>query len=94
MGVGGGNCSPAPTGEECALAVSNADGAGGAAGGVPGNVGKVTVLLTDVDDREHIYPSGISYFGDHGPASTLVEVSALVSPAMKVEIECEAIVTT
>jgi enamine deaminase RidA (YjgF/YER057c/UK114 family) len=31
------------------------------------------------------------YFGEHLPASTLVEVSALVDSRMKVEIECQAV---
>ena len=31
------------------------------------------------------------YFGEHKPASTLLEVGALVDPRMKVEIEAEAI---
>ena len=30
------------------------------------------------------------YFGDHRPASTLVEVKAIVDPRMKVEIEAVA----
>ena len=48
---------------------------------------KVTVYLTDVDDRTRINPVREKYFGDARPASTLVEVSGLVMPGMKVEIE-------
>ena len=55
-------------------------------------VTKVRVFLTDINDRTIINPKRISYFGEHKPASTLVEVSALVDPRMKVEIEAEAIV--
>ncbi len=48
---------------------------------------KVTVLLTDVNDREKINPVRQRYFGDSKPASTLFEVSALALPGMKIEIE-------
>ena len=54
---------------------------------------KVRVFLTNINDRFIINPKRIEYFGEHKPASTLLEVSALVDPRMKVEIEAEAIVT-
>lgn len=55
------------------------------------HVVKVQVFLTDIADRAAINPRRIVYFGDHRPASTLVEVSALVDPRLTVEIECEAV---
>ena len=61
-----------------------------AAGGKPEHVGKVQVFLTDIAERTSINPRRIDYFGENRPASTLVEVSALVDPRMKVEIECQA----
>jgi len=63
-----------------------------AAGGRPDTITKVQVFLTDIADRSLINPARVTYFGDHRPASTLVEVSALVDPRMKVEIECMAVV--
>tara|TARA_Y100001960_G_C13942646_1_gene479825 strand:- start:12 stop:392 length:381 start_codon:yes stop_codon:yes gene_type:complete len=63
-----------------------------AAGGKFSHVTKVRVFLTEISDRSLINPKRIDYFGTHKPASTLVEVSALVDPRMKVEIEAEAIV--
>ena len=51
---------------------------------------KVTVLLTDVNDRTKINPVRQKYFGSAKPASTLFEVSALAVPGMKVEIEAVA----
>lgn len=48
---------------------------------------KVTVYLTDVSDRMRINPVRQEFFGESKPASTLVEVSALALPGMKVEIE-------
>ncbi len=48
---------------------------------------RVTVYLTDVSDRTHINPVRQAYFGSTRPASTLIGVSALAVPGMKVEIE-------
>jgi 2-iminobutanoate/2-iminopropanoate deaminase len=56
------------------------------------DVVKVTVFLTDVDDRPLINPVRQEVFGRTRPASTLVEVSALVVPGAKIEIEAVAIV--
>ena len=63
-----------------------------AAGGRPKHIVKVQVFLTDVNDRAKINPIRENYFGSHRPASTLVEVSGLISPELKVEIEAEAMV--
>ena len=64
-----------------------------AAGGAgPADIVKVTVFLTDIADRARINPLRQAWFGPHRPASTLVEVSALVLPALRVEIEAEAVV--
>jgi enamine deaminase RidA (YjgF/YER057c/UK114 family) len=49
--------------------------------------------MTDISERAAINPRRIAYFGDNRPASTLVEVSALVDPRLKVEIECQAFVS-
>ena len=62
-----------------------------AAGGRPHTVTKVQIFLTDISERGIINPAREVYFGEHRPASTLVEVSALVDPRMKVEIECMGI---
>ena len=48
--------------------------------------------MTDIAERAAINPRRVAYFGEHRPASTLVEVSALVDPRMKVEIEAVAVV--
>lgn len=51
------------------------------------NVLKVTVYLTDVNDRTKINPVRQEYFGASRPASTLIGIGALVFPELKVEIE-------
>ena len=53
---------------------------------------KVTVFLTDIDDRPKINPLRQEVFGDTRPASTLVEVPLLAVEGAKVEIECVALV--
>ncbi|WP_213736336.1 RidA family protein [Bradyrhizobium sp. dw_411] len=58
-----------------------------AAGATMADVLKVTVFLTDIDDRAVINPVRREFFGDARPASTLIEVSKLALPEMKVEIE-------
>lgn len=58
-----------------------------AAGATFADILKVTVFLTEIGDRQKINPVRQEFFGDARPASTLVEVSALAIPGMKVEIE-------
>lgn len=58
-----------------------------AAGAGFNDILKVTVLLTDIEDRSKINPVREKYFGTARPASTLFEVSKLAIPGMKVEIE-------
>lgn len=56
------------------------------------NVVKVTIFLTDVDDRPRINGLRQDAFGTTRPASTLVEVSRLAVPGAKVEIEAVALI--
>jgi reactive intermediate/imine deaminase len=56
------------------------------------DVAKVTIFLTDVDDRPAINPLRQEFFGDTRPASTLVEVSRLAIPGAKIEVEAVAVV--
>ncbi|MFQ5426652.1 MAG: RidA family protein [Gaiellales bacterium] len=58
----------------------------------PADVVKVTVFLTDIDDREAINPVRQEFFGDARPASSLIEVSRLAIPGIRVEIEAVALV--
>ena len=56
------------------------------------DVVKVTIFLTDIDDRPAINPVRQEVFGGVRPASTLVEVTRLAVPGARVEIEAVAIV--
>ena len=57
-----------------------------------GDVVKVTVFLTDVDDRPLVNPVRQEVFGAVRPASTLVEVPRLAVEGARIEIECVALV--
>jgi enamine deaminase RidA (YjgF/YER057c/UK114 family) len=50
----------------------------------------VLIHLTDMNDRARINPVRIRYFGEHRPASTLVQVSSLIHPDLLVEVTCTA----
>jgi 2-iminobutanoate/2-iminopropanoate deaminase len=56
----------------------------------PADVVKVTVYLTDVDDRRRINPLRQKFFGDARPASTLVEVSGLAARGARIEVDAVA----
>ena len=51
---------------------------------------RVTVYLTDVNDRAKINPIRQEFFGNARPASTLIGVAALVFPELRVEIDAIA----
>ena len=55
------------------------------------DVVKVTIYLTDVDDRPSINPVRQEVFGEARPASTLVEVPRLAVPGAKIEVEAVAL---
>lgn len=82
---------PESTKEQFDIAMKDFDICLNAAGGDFSTVTKVRIFLTNIKDRRIINPKRINYFGKNKPASTLVEVSALIDPRMKVEIEAEAI---
>ncbi len=94
VGVAPDGSIPTETIEQFRVALENLDNVLRAAGGAPQDIVKVTVFLTDVNDRAAINPQRQNYFGEHRPASTLVEVSALVLPELKVEIEAEAVISS
>jgi enamine deaminase RidA (YjgF/YER057c/UK114 family) len=48
---------------------------------------KVNIFVTDIREREEVWRARAEYFTGDFPCSTLVEVSGLATPALKVEIE-------
>jgi len=91
VGIRSDGSIPEDVAEQFDIALDYVDGVLRSQGGTPRNIVKVQVFLTNVDDRTKINPRRQAYFGEHRPASTLVQVAALVSPELKVEIEAEAV---
>jgi 2-iminobutanoate/2-iminopropanoate deaminase len=81
---------PADTVSQFEIALKSIDTCLRHAGGRADQVVKVLVFMTDISERASINPIRQRYFGEHKPASTLVEVKGLVDPRMKVEIEAVA----
>jgi enamine deaminase RidA (YjgF/YER057c/UK114 family) len=61
-------------------------------GGTLANVIKITTYVTDMRYRVDLAPLREEYFGKKGPASTLIEISALAHPDWMIEIEAIAVV--
>jgi enamine deaminase RidA (YjgF/YER057c/UK114 family) len=91
VGIAADGSIPSDVVEQFEICIANIEACLKAVGAGAEHVVKVVVYLTDVADRAKINPIRQRYFGVHKPASTLVEVSALVLPDLKVEIEAEAV---
>jgi len=51
---------------------------------------KINFFITDMRDKSAIWEVRKEIFGDHRPASTLVQVSQLVDPLARLEVEAVA----
>ena len=63
-----------------------------ACGGKMDNIVKLNTYLTDIRYRADLVPVREEFFGKKGPASTLVQVSALAHPDWLIEVEAIAVV--
>ena len=61
-------------------------------GGTMNNIVKITTYVTDMRYRVDLAPIREEFFGKKGPASTLVEISALAHPDWIIEIEAIAVI--
>ena len=64
----------------------------GEAGGGMDDVVKVTVFITDMGLYDEIHEVRRRYFEEPYPASSMVEVSALIDPRLLIEIEAVAVI--
>lgn len=56
------------------------------------NVVRTRLFVTDIARWAEIGRAHAEFFGDDRPATTMVEVKALIDPAMLVEIEADAVI--
>lgn len=62
------------------------------AGSSVADVVRTVTYVTDIEDMQLVAKAHKAVFGEIKPAATLVEVSGLVDPELKVEIEAYAVV--
>jgi enamine deaminase RidA (YjgF/YER057c/UK114 family) len=82
--------------EQFAQALENVLAVVRQAGGGPESIGRLLIFVTDKDEySSRLRDIGSAYrqlMGKHFPAMTLVEVSSLLEPLAKVEIEALAVI--
>lgn len=64
-----------------------------AAGGSLADIVRVDVYVRNIEHFEQIHKVRREYFGDPPPASTLLEITKMVSPDMLIEINAIAVIT-
>jgi enamine deaminase RidA (YjgF/YER057c/UK114 family) len=84
---------PGDPGEQTKFILSKIEKALTAAGATLQDVVRTRMFVTNIADWESIGKVHGLYFKDIKPAATMVEVKALISPELLVEIEVTAIVT-
>ncbi|WP_256288221.1 RidA family protein [Halobellus inordinatus] len=78
--------------EQTRQALSNVEDALIAADASLEDVVRTRMFVTDIDDWEAIGEAHGEYFGEIRPATSMLEVSRLISPELLVEIEAVAVV--
>jgi enamine deaminase RidA (YjgF/YER057c/UK114 family) len=72
--------------------LKNIDAALALAGATMADVVRTRLFVTDISRWEEYGRAHGEVFGEIRPANTMVEVSALIDPAMMVEIEVDAVI--
>ncbi len=84
--------APGDAGAQTSRCYEIIDRALGELGATREHVARVRLYVTDISRHDEFGLAHKAYFGEHAPCMTMVEVSALITPDMLVEIEADAVV--